>query len=67
MTSNNLRSTTRAWLGLAALTLLTGCVGAPRWGAWSKTPSPEQLAATRSQPPVPRMQYQDFVASSSLR
>lgn len=29
-------------LGLA--TLLSGCTGAPRWGAWSKAPTQAQIA-----------------------
>lgn len=32
-------------LGLFVLGLLAGCSGAPRWGAWSKRPSPAQIQA----------------------
>ena len=58
MTALLFRSTVRAGLGLLALACLAGCAGAPRWGSWSKHPSPEQLAAAGHQPAA-RVQYVD--------
>lgn len=37
---------------LVPLLLLTGCSGAPKWGGWSKQPSPEQLAAVMGPKPA---------------
>ncbi len=35
----------RALLGLLLLGLLAGCADSPRWGAWSRRPSPAQTQA----------------------
>src|SRR6187549_866302 len=40
------------WVGaaLGLLPLLTGCVDAPAWGAWSKRPTPAQIQAVMGRP-----------------
>ena len=35
------------------MVFLAGCAGAPRWGSWSKAPSPEHLAAAANRPAAP--------------
>jgi hypothetical protein len=42
---------------LSLLLLLAGCTAAPKWGGWSKQPSPAQIAAVMGPQPATYLYY----------
>lgn len=42
---------------LAPVLLLAGCTAAPKWGGWSKQPSPKQIAAVMGPQPATFLYY----------